>query len=221
MSRSHQANFIHVRITNHNRPTMALDNCPSVEAAAQAHDRVKSWEIRALALRHLGALARDLSIGASALALVLGVPSMASALLDSTLEASAQPTLTYEVPPHEVKEERERRLREDVEDKTRFNECWEQVDLGAMRNSQRVTCLKQEHARLQAILDIEAAQLRESMTGRSLAVFGASMRAWAVHRDQWCELDSIRNQVPSPQVSGLLCATELTRDFIVTLRKAP
>lgn len=32
MSRSHQANFIHVRITNHNRPTMALDNLWSGKA---------------------------------------------------------------------------------------------------------------------------------------------------------------------------------------------
>jgi len=165
---------------------------------------------------------RDLCLGASAVWLVLGVPTMLASAVEhgwgsEGLHVSELPE--PEVPRLAGEAERERKRREDLDD-FKLNQCFEAIDLGALKNTQRLACLHREHKRLQTILDTEAAKLRDSVDERGLAPLRASHRAWAAFRDRWCELDAIRNQAPTPEVNRLFCAVELTREYIVLIRKA-
>ena len=164
---------------------------------------------------------RDLSIGAGAVWLVLGMPALLPTATEQTAGSGVDTTevIRHEVPTLGPEHERDRQLREDL-DSRKLDECFERIDLGALKNSQRLACLYEEQKRLQAILDLEAAKMRESVGPGEVSAVGASHRAWATFRDRWCELQAQRNEAPHPRVNQYFCSVELTRDYIVLIRKA-
>jgi len=125
--------------------------------------------------------------------------------------------MQHEVPPHQPEWQRERDLRADLESPD-FQACWDRIDLGAMKNSQRIACLHAEHQRLQALMDEQSLRLRQALDPPALAAYSSSLHAWAVWRDRWCELEAVRHQAPTPRVSELFCVNGLTREFILKLR---
>lgn len=164
---------------------------------------------------------RDLSIGACAIWLVLGVPALLATALEHNSGSGVDTTeaIRHEVPDLGTEESRERKLREDLTSR-QLDECFERIDLGALQNSQRVACLYEEQKRLQSIVDLEAVKLREVLGPREVGAAGASHRAWATFRDRWCKLQALRNQAPHPRVNEYFCSVELTREYIVLIRKA-
>ncbi len=70
------------------------------------------------------------------------------------------------------------------------------------------------------VLDVEAGKLREAAGPSEVGAVGASHRAWAAFRYRWCELQAARDEAPHPQVNQYFCSVELTRDYIVLIRKA-
>jgi uncharacterized protein YecT (DUF1311 family) len=154
--------------------------------------------------------------------LALGAPHAAELLFAIGSEAGppgveVTEAMRYEVPPHQPEWQRERELRADLESPD-FQACWDRIDLGAMKNSQRFACLHAEHQRLEALLDEQFPRLRQALDPPALAAYAASLRAWAVWRDRWCELEAVHHHAPTPRVSELFCVNELTREFILKLR---
>jgi uncharacterized protein YecT (DUF1311 family) len=164
---------------------------------------------------------RDLCFGLSAVWVALGVPSLIGTLASTTgpLGVDVSEVLAREVPPNLPDWQREERLKAGLGTRD-MDECWERIDHGALRNTQEIACLLKEQTRLQTILDTEAAKLREASHSRTVRPMGAASRAWATFRDRWCELEAVRNQAPHPRVTELHCTIDLTRDFIILIRKA-
>ena len=152
---------------------------------------------------------------------LLGMPAILPTANEQSAGSGVDTTevIRHEVPTLGPEHERDRQLREDL-DSHKLDDCFERIDLGALKNTQRLACLYEEQKRLQAILDFEAGKMREATAPGSVGVVGASHRAWAAFRDRWCELQSLRNEAPHPRVNQYFCSVELTRDYIVLIRKA-
>jgi hypothetical protein len=164
---------------------------------------------------------RDLCIGASAVWLVLGVPAILATAIEHAIGSAVD---TSEVSRQELAnlcadEALDRRLREDL-DSGHLDDCFERIDLGALKNTQRLACLHEKQKRLQAILDVEAGKFREAAGPSEVGAVGAANRAWTAFRDRWCHLQAIRNEAPHPKVNQYFCSVELTREYIVLIRKA-
>ena len=165
-----------------------------------------------------------MALGAGFVYLLWGLPGATEAVLSGLHEpvspgVDVTEAIRHEAPPHEPEWKREEALRAGLETAD-FQDCWDRIDLGGMKNSQRIACLHAERKRLQALLDEQAASLRQSLDPPALAAYGSSMRAWAAWRDRWCELEAARNKAPTPRVSELFCVNELTRELVLRLRKA-
>jgi len=182
------------------------------------------WARRGRFARDAAAALRDVALGAGFVYLLWGLPGATEAVLSGLHEpvspgVDVTEAIRHEAPPHEPEWKREEALRAGLETPD-FQDCWDRIDLGGMKNSQRIACLHAERKRLQALLDEQAARLRQSLDPPALAAYGSSMRAWAAWRDRWCELEAARNQAPTPRVNELFCVNELTRELVLRLRKA-
>jgi uncharacterized protein YecT (DUF1311 family) len=191
-------------------------------AIRQASSPGLRWYWRGRVVCDAAAALRDLALGVGFVYLVWGRPGATEAVLSGLHEpvspgVDVTEAIRHEVPPQEPEWNREEALHATLKAPD-FQACWDRIDLGDMKNSQRIACLHAERKRLQLLLDEQSASLRQRLDPQALAAYGSSMRAWAAWRDRRCELQAARNQAPTPRVNELFCVNELTKKFILKLR---
>jgi len=91
-----------------------------------------------------------------------------------------------------------------------FQDCMDNVDLGALKNSQWSECYAAELARQDKALNTEyrALQSRIPTEARDLLVRG--QRSWIAYRDGWCKLEAEMPHAPGGQVNYLACMVDQT-----------
>ena len=91
-----------------------------------------------------------------------------------------------------------------------FAICMENVDLGAMKISQWLSCYEQEYKRQEAFLNTEYQSLRSRLPASLRGDLRDAQRVWLNYRAVWCRYEGSLDVAPSAQVNGIACMVDIT-----------
>jgi len=92
------------------------------------------------------------------------------------------------------------------------------VDLGAVKNSQWASCAEQEIKRQDVILNSEYKKLRESLSTEQDASLVTAQKSWLTFREDWCRFAETSEEAPGGINNYHFCIIELTSRKIDQLR---
>ena len=91
-----------------------------------------------------------------------------------------------------------------------FQTCMENVDLGAMKNTQWGNCYAQELARQDKVLNAAYRELQAQVPTEAKDALVKAQRAWIGYRDSWCRLEVELPNAPGGEVNRLSCLVDMT-----------
>jgi uncharacterized protein YecT (DUF1311 family) len=109
-----------------------------------------------------------------------------------------------------------------TEAKTPFQECMDNVDLGAMKNSQWMACAAEDLEREDEKLNETYRNLIKLNPGKSKVesrnALIKAQRSWISFRDGWCSYVGTLPYAPSDEINRIWCLRDLTHDQNERLR---
>ena len=99
-----------------------------------------------------------------------------------------------------------------------YEKCMDEVDLGAMKNSQWAACAEQEIKRQDITLNTEYNKLRKSLSAEQKEALTKGQRAWLNFRENWCRFEEVSETAPGGIANYNFCILELTGKQIDTIK---
>ena len=99
-----------------------------------------------------------------------------------------------------------------------FSRCMQNVDLGAMKNSQWLNCYQLELKRQDLLLNQTYQKLKAKLSAAQQNALIGGQKAWIAYRDGWCKFQSTLDVAPTPEINGLACLVDLTAEQVKKLK---
>jgi uncharacterized protein YecT (DUF1311 family) len=99
-------------------------------------------------------------------------------------------------------------------DSSELASCMDKVDLGALKDQQRIACEAQELARQDRRLNDKYKKLQAQAAGNGVAAVKAlalAERQWLSYRESWCAFDVIEGGAPGPDFNRVACMKKMTK----------
>lgn len=101
---------------------------------------------------------------------------------------------------------------------TDYKNCMENVDLGALKNSQWASCAEQERIRQEAVLSSEFHKLRQELSPKQNNLLTKAQHSWLEFRENWCRLEENGPSAPGGIASYNFCMLEVTEKHIELIK---
>lgn len=108
----------------------------------------------------------------------------------------------------------------EVKTSSEYKKCSDNVDLGAMKNSQWASCAADELKRQDVVLNAEYKSLRESLSVSQREALLKAQRSWLKFREDWCRFEEVGQMAPGGVASYYFCLVELTGKQIDALKSS-
>jgi uncharacterized protein YecT (DUF1311 family) len=95
-----------------------------------------------------------------------------------------------------------------------YQECMDNIDYGAFKNTQMQSCVDAELERQDVILNREYQLLRGSFSQEQKAYLLDAQRAWLQFRENWCQLESTTDFAPGGVLNYKFCMMSRTAEQI-------
>ena len=92
----------------------------------------------------------------------------------------------------------------------KFDQCMENVDLGALKNSQWASCAADEIKRQDVILNSEYKKLKNSLSPEQRESLTKAQKSWLKFREDWCRFEELSPSAPGGDANYNQCIMELT-----------
>lgn len=96
----------------------------------------------------------------------------------------------------------------------KFDQCMENVDMAAFKNSQWAACAADEIKRQDVILNSEYKKLKSSLSAEQKDLLTKAQKSWLKFREDWCRFEEVSPSAPGGDANYNLCIMELTNKQI-------
>jgi len=99
-----------------------------------------------------------------------------------------------------------------------YQKCLDNVDLGAMKNTQWATCTEEEIKRQDVILNAEYRTLMTYLSSGQRRALVTAQRSWLKFREDWCQFEKLGNTAPGGYANYSFCFLDMTVEQIKKIK---